>query len=108
MSDPHEADFVAENRDLREYLAELENYLDVVAAERNAADNIASKMATAIGWNTPGENWVEKAAALRGVKEQLAEAVRLLWIDHGGVQPGCNVCAFLAEHPDPTTEARQP
>lgn len=83
---------------LHERVAELENYLDVVAAERNAADNIASKMATAIGWDTPGENWVEKAAALRDVKEQLAEARRDLSLALAEILAKHSDCVPRAEY----------
>jgi hypothetical protein len=38
----------------------------------------------------------ERDAEVLALRAQLDEAVRLLRIDHGGVQPGCDVCAFLA------------
>lgn len=68
-------------------------------AEHEASARIATAMATAIGWETPGENWVEKAAHLRPhvellaagrpTREQMPDALRALCKVLDGFRDGC-------------------
>jgi hypothetical protein len=60
--------------DARDDLAAVESARREETDEYDACANIAKAMASAVGWETPGENWVEKAAHLAPLAAELEAA----------------------------------
>jgi addiction module HigA family antidote len=78
-----------QNEELTDEAESLRAELAERVAEHTAASRISSAMAEAVGWRTPGETWVDKAAYLRPLaselmgKRELREGIK----PEGGFRP---------------------
>lgn len=83
--------------DLRDEVDSLKQALADLDSEHAASARIAGAMAAAIGWETPGESWVEKAAHLAPLAAEL-EAARALRAARNGVSAD-EIRPAVAFHP---------